>query len=98
MVTNSYSIAAANQSAQIIIQSVVWYAGHRYFVAFTHLARGEDNLQFFSGDVGVLIKSFIKIAESEEDDGLWVLALNIEVLLADGGLIHNGNIILRTRL
>ena len=48
-----------------------------------HRAGGQNDVQFPRGDLGVIIKGLVEIAQPEENDRILVLAFNVEVLLAE---------------
>ena len=71
-------------------------SGHGKALALAHRTGGQNDFQFPRGDAGVLVEGLVEVAQPEEDDGVGVLALDAEVLLADGrgAFFHRMDILL----
>src|SRR3990172_11107354 len=63
--------------------------------ALGDIARGEHNIQFARGCLGILVEGFVKIPQAKKNDSVRVLALDFEVLLPDGGNVFCHGEILR---
>lgn len=61
---------------------MVWDAGEGHTLFLTNRARCERDLKLAGHDLGVLIESLVEVTETEEEDGVRVTALDIEILAA----------------
>ena len=83
--------AARDKLAQMHLQRVVREAGQWHAQVFAHRLRGQRDLELFRHQHGVVIERLVEIAEAEEDDGIGVTALHLEVLAPDRGrALHQG--------
>src|SRR5260370_38248119 len=57
-------------------------AGHRQTLAAAHLTRGQGNVEDPRGQMGVVLEGLVEIAQTEEQDGVWLTALELEILAA----------------
>ena len=72
------------QARQVIFDGVIRNASHWNALVLGHVSRGQDDVQFASSNLSILIEGFVKIAQSKEKDRVGVLGLNLQILLADG--------------
>ena len=72
--------ALGDQSADVALGRMGGNAGHRDAFAATHLTRGERNVERFRGDVRVVFERFVKVAQTEEQDGIRLARLQLEEL------------------
>ncbi len=79
--------------ATIAIDGVIGDAGERHAQPLAHRLRGQREVQLARAELGVVIEGLVEVAEPEEDDGVRVAALDVEVLAADGGegAVHAGD-------
>ena len=59
-------------------------AGHGDAFALRDRPGSKDNIQFAGSDLGILVKGLIKVTQAKENDRIRILALDFQVLLADG--------------
>ncbi len=78
-------VAFFDQAGEVVFDGVVGDARHRDARTFGDVARGEHDVEFARGNLGVLVKGLVEIAEAEEQDRVRVGAFDLEVLLANGG-------------
>ena len=76
LLADSNLVAAADEPRQVVIQGVVGNARHRHLVSLAHTPRGQDNLQLAGGELGILVKGLVEIAQAEEHNGVGVLLLD----------------------
>jgi hypothetical protein len=69
---------------------VIGNAGQGEPLPFPQLARGQRNAQNWGDPLGILAEGLVEIAEAEEDDGVRVLALDLQVLVEDGRRLQRG--------
>ncbi len=70
-----------HQLRQVAVHGVIGHAAHRDAAAARVLAaRGQRQLQRPRGHESVLVEHLVEVAHPEEDDGVAVLALRLEVL------------------
>jgi hypothetical protein len=67
---------------------VIGNARERKPLAFAQLAGRQGDAENGGDAFGVLAKGLVKIAEPEEDDGVRMLALDLQVLIEDGGRLQ----------
>ena len=82
---NGDMMAFVDQSREVVFDGVVRDPCHGDAHAAGDRARSQDDIQFARGGFGVLVKGFVKIPQTEEKDGVGVLAFDFKILLADGG-------------
>jgi hypothetical protein len=62
---------------------MVGYPRHRVTLPLAHLPGGEHDLQFLGDQPGILIEGLVEIAQAEEDDGLRIASLYLEILVSN---------------
>lgn len=84
-------VALRDELREVAIDGVVRDAGERDAEALAHRLGGEGDVELARAEFGVVVEGLVEVAEAEEDDGVWVAALDVEVLAADGGEgVHGG--------
>lgn len=78
-----------HQPRQIIIRSVIRHSGKRNPPPIAHFARSDDDLPNFAHDKRVVVKGFVKVAETKEYNRFGELFLDCKILAADRGC-HRG--------
>ena len=73
---------------------MVGNAGQGGAQAFADRARGQDDIEFARDGLGVFVEGLVEVPEAEEQDGIGVLAFDLEVLLADRGNVVTHSLIL----
>ena len=81
---NRHVVAALDQARQVILHGVVWDTRHRDARPFGNIARGEHDIQLARRRLGILVKSFVKIAQPKKKNSVGVLAFYFQVLFANG--------------
>jgi hypothetical protein len=82
---NSDAIALLDESGDVPFNGVVGNTGHRDTLILGHRTRGQHQVKFTSGDLSILVEGFVEITQPEEDDSVWMLRLNLEVLPTEWG-------------
>ena len=81
-------VAARDEPCHIALGRVVRHAAHGRFVVrglvLAAVARGEREIQLFGGQPRVLVEHLIKIAQTEKEDAVGILRLDLAVLLHHG--------------
>lgn len=74
-------VPGANQTRDVIFGGVIGNATHGHGLALFAIARRESDLEFARGGDGVVEEKLIEIAETEEQQGVGMLALDGVILL-----------------
>ncbi len=78
-------VALLDQAGEVVFGGVMGNAGHGNAGALGDGAGGEEEIQLTGSGFGILVEGLVKIAEAKEEDGVGILALDLEILFADGG-------------
>ncbi len=81
-------VALLDQPGQIRLGRMEWNSGHRDPHAFGNIAGGQHDLQFLRRDLGIVVEGLIEVAQSEEQNGVGILALDFKILLPNRGQAH----------
>jgi len=80
-------VPASDEPGDVRLRGVVRYASHRHALTLGDVPRRQHDVQFAGGNVGVLVKGLVKVAQPKEHDRVPVLALDLQVLAADGRVV-----------
>ena len=78
-------VAPLDEPGQVRLERVVRDAGEWDALSAAHLTRGQGDLQLPRDETGVLVERLVEVAHPEEQDGVFVLLLDPEVLPSGGG-------------
>src|SRR3990172_3668643 len=73
-----------DQLRQIRVERVVRDAREGDPLVLAYRARGEDNVELAGDGLGVLVERLVEVAQAEEEDGVRVATLYVEVLPPEG--------------
>ena len=82
---NGDFVPGLNQARQVRFGGMIRNACHRDTLSLAHIAARQHHLADIRDDTRIVVEGFVKIAQPEKDDGVRVLLLDTEVLLADWG-------------
>ena len=97
---DSDMVAFVDQPGQVVLDGVMGDPCQRCPYPLPDRARGQNDIELPGDDLSILIECFVKIPQTEEQQSVWVFALDLEILLTDGGdvlghaphcMISNGN-------
>jgi hypothetical protein len=77
-------VAFADQAGDVAFSSMERDARHGHPLAFGHISARQHDFQLPRHEFCVGVEGLVKIAQPEEHNDARILALDIEVLLADG--------------
>ena len=84
LLADGHLVAAADEPRQVALQRVRWHAGHGHSLSLAHVAARQHDVELRRRRARVLVEGLVEIAEPEEDDGVGVARLHLEVLPAQG--------------
>ena len=88
-------IAFFDEARQVIFDGMIGNAGQRGAQTLSNRAGGQDDIQFTRSNFGILVEGFVKIAQAEEQERIWILSFDFQILLADGSdIVGHGSILL----
>src|SRR5262249_9498612 len=74
-----------DQLAQVVLDRMEGDTGHGHALPLGHVAPGQHDVQLAGHQLGIGVESLVKVAQPKEDDGLRILALDVQILTPDGG-------------
>jgi hypothetical protein len=78
-------MARLNELGGVVVDGVAGDTSERNAVARSHLPTGENYVAYGGDDLTSVIEGLVKIAETEEDDGIGRLLLDAKVQLLKRG-------------
>jgi hypothetical protein len=78
-------IALLDQARDIALHGMMRHAGHRHALPFADRPAGQHQVQLAGCRLGIAIEHLIKVAQPEHQDAVRILALDLQVLLAQRG-------------
>ena len=81
---NSDFVPRLNELGEVGLESMIGNTRERHAVANAHFAAGENNVADARNNLCVVVKCFIEVAQAKEDDRIWELLFDAEILFADG--------------
>jgi hypothetical protein len=85
LIADGYFVAGVEETGGVDIGGVMGDAAHGHLGAFAHFPAGKDDLQDLGREDGVVVEHFVEITEPEENDGVGIAFLDLEVLTPNGG-------------
>jgi hypothetical protein len=76
-------VSGIDQSREIRFDGVIRHTGERDAHIAAHIARSENNVTDTGDRFRVVVKRFVEITKAKQNDGVWKLFFDAEVLLAD---------------
>src|SRR5207247_7250977 len=64
----------------ITLRGMVGHSAERNWVGAGFIARGEGNGEQLGGDLRILVKHFVEVADAEQQNGVGIAALDFAVL------------------
>jgi len=83
LLTDGHLVTSRDQPGDVCLSCMVRYAGHGHTLALGHVTGGQDDIQLLGDDMSIRIKGLVKVPEPEKDDGIRVLPLDVQILLAN---------------
>ena len=87
LLADGNAIALADQPGDVALGGVVGDARHRGAFAPSPVAPGQRQLQLAGGQLGVAVEHLVEVAHAKEDDGVGMLLLDAEILLANRAVV-----------
>ena len=81
---DGHFVASVNQLGDVALHSMVGHPCQGHPLVLAHRPRGEDDVTGLGQQLGVLIKSLVKVTQAEEKDGIGVLLLDLQILATEG--------------
>ena len=88
LLADGHLVAAPDEPRQVALERVRGHAGHGHALSLAHVAARQHDVELRRRRARVLVEGLVEVAEPEEDDGVGVARLHLEVLPAQGG--HGG--------
>jgi hypothetical protein len=88
LLAERHSKAGLEQLPDVTLEGVVGHAGKGEPLAFAQFPRGEGDAENGGDALRVLAEGLVEIAEPKEDDGVRMLALDLQVLVEDGSRLQ----------
>ena len=85
LLADRHLVALGDEAGEVGIEGVVGDAGEGHAQVLAHRLGGERYLQLAGAELGVLVERLVEVAEAEEDDGVRVASLDVEILASDRG-------------
>ena len=85
LLADGHLVAAPDEPRQVALQRVRGHAGHGHALSLAHVAARQHDVELRRRRARVLVEGLVEVAEPEEDDGVGVARLHLEVLPAQGG-------------
>ena len=87
LLADGHIVSLGNQSGDVSLAAVIGHAAHGHLIlrGLVPVPGGQGQIQLFGGQLGVLQKHLVKVAQPEEQDAILVLFLDFQILLHHGG-------------
>ena len=87
LLADGYLVALLHQPGDVGVHGVIGHTAHRglLFLGLVPVPGGQGQIQFPGGKLGILVKHLIKVAQTEEQDTVLVLFLDLEILPSHRG-------------
>ena len=93
LLADGHLVALGDEAGDVALGGVVGDAAHGHLfvkrLIFVLVAGGEGEIQLSGGGPGIGAEHLIKIAQTEEQDGVLVLLLDLQILLHHGGQLSH---------
>ena len=100
LLADGHLVAPAHQLGNIAVCAVEGHAAHRRPLLLAAVPTGEHQVQLFAGDLGIIKKHFIKIAQTEKQNHICIILLDLKILLHHGAdlcLCHISSVLLSAK-
>ena len=101
LLADGHLVPLGDEPGHIGVAGMVGHAAHRHLLllGLAPVPGGEGQVQLLGRGEGVLVEHLVKIPQAEEQDGVLVLLLNLQILAHHGGhLCHCGPPSFRRRI
>ncbi len=88
LLADGHLVPLGDEPGQVGVQGVMGDAGQGDALALAHRPRGKGDLQLARDQLSVLVERLVEVAQAEEEDGVRVAALDLQVLTAQGRIGH----------
>ncbi len=82
LIHDSHLVPRLDEPGEVAVNGVIGHSGQWHPLALPYRPRGEDDIASLGDDLRVLVESLVEIPQAEEDDGVGVLLLDLQILAA----------------
>ena len=81
LLADGHAVALGDELGDVALHRMVRYAAHRRALAAAAVLAGQHQLERLRGGHSVVVKHFVKVAQSKKQDAVRIFALDCEILL-----------------